>query len=1100
MSSETSPTENKNDKLAVKKRKINKACANCRRKKIKCTGSRPCANCVSYKCVCEFTPRRIRNTGNKKVTSPDTSDGVHSTSVFSSDSEVQEPLTTKPVLGKFSTTKLSFKDNLLDPKYNRNSVSSTNVGSLNTVGNKGITRRDSYDCRRSYSLIRTPTFTTTSDRSHRKRNRQTLPQTYEQSGVYGNDVEQQDEYIKLTTTLAQLKSLNDATDLIKQMIIETENQLIEFTKKWKPSIDFQKIPVDNNGKSVESMLMKNKYRDQIFLGRFASLRPSDKKYTATITTDQTFMAAIPLVDELFGLYSPFDALSFRGLGCLIQKYTTSIQNYGAAPEEKLKATVYIMLRFLDICCVHSRNSVASMANPLENYFRRTNYNKTSLGSNITTHSPLPSITSTHGINNKELVARIIKQIPESFTKELTMTSIDDLLKLLNQDFEMFKTLLKIYKLHKDIFEMKTMQLSKKNYFPDNNEIYSSFKLLIEYCKLQDILLALCYSYYNSTLYHLDECNSLDYLEALLLFLDHQEWSSQGYGYEKVLSVVTDCTFGMGLNRWEFYVGVDEFTANRRRKAWWKVYCLEKYFSFRMGRQSIIDDTKVNCLLPEPMRRLGFVDLRDFIDRVDTFKPDQSIFDSMSIEDSKIYGICASTIIISHFYSNVLYSDEYTSIKIVAMPQFIRERYLCEIFDKCESIRKKLKIVEKQMDKLFLCARTPREVETAVPGDDKYKSSDFVISYYFYSSIFLKSSFTLISRLTGFPVNPRTNKKIREYSKEIYEIFCRCSDILLTLDTSYEIWRQFRLYSLMFVMISFYMDNKNFFVKVEDIIKVFRIFKRILTFAGHLEEFRLLDPHVSQNQTLQEFERNLTLLTILIRVLVLDFMLRSDIIKVEDIITLVKSTQHGDEVAHMIVLFVDHKSYLFNFVLQPIQPSAFHLNVQQLLENIYALSFPKDVGNSSLSIANLRYKNGTKFIPGDYHQNGNRDTSYKPALPVSVSMDCSQERLEAYKTPGSKDLDSIAIPIPNSTSAPSVSGSINSQDMQINGVINGNSTPYSAMKPERSTHGNNTAEQDQPHLEEGNSFFNMGTVEDFVNNTDLNDLYKSLWNDNFHEIV
>lgn len=1094
MSSGSSPIESKVGKRTIKKRKINKACVNCRRKKIKCTGSRPCANCISYQCVCEFTPRRIRNTGIKKVTSPVTSDELHSSSVFSSDNATQESLGSKRILGKFPTASLSFKDNLLDPMCNKSNASFNNVVADN-VANK----RERYEIGRNYSLVRTPVFTTRSDRLKGIRNRQIPPQTYEQSGVYGNDIEQQDEYIKLTTTLAQLKSLNDATDLIKQMILQTENQLTEFTKNWKPSIDFQKIPIDNNGKSVESMLMKNKYRDQIFLGRFASLRPTDKNYTASITTDQTFMAAVPLVDELFGLYSPFDALSFRGLGCLLQKYTSSIQNCGADAEEKLKATVYIMLRFLDICCVHSRNSVASMANPLENYFRRTNYNKASLDSHMTTPSPLPSMTSTHGINNKELVARIIKQIPESFTKQLTMTSIDDLLRLLNQDFEMFKTLLNIYKLHKDIFEMKTMQLSKKNYFPDENEIYSSFKLLIDYCKLQDILLALCYSYYNSTLYHLDECNSLDYLESLLLFLDHQEWSSQGYGYEKVLSVVTDCAFEMGLNRWEFYVGVDESTANRRRKAWWKVYCLEKYFSFRMGRLSIIDDTKVNCLLPEPMRRLGFVDLRDFMDRVDTFKPDQSIFDNMSIEDSKIYGICALTIIISRFYNKVLYSDDYTSIRTVAMPQFIRERYLSEIFDQCESIRKKLKIVEKQMDKLFLCARTQRKVETAVPGDDKYKSTDFVVTYYFYSSLFLKSSFTLISRLTGFPGNPKTNEKIREYSKEIYEIFCECSNILLTLDTSYEIWRQFRLYSLMFVMISFYMDNKNFFVNVTDIIRVFRIFKRILTFAGHLEEFRLLDPHVSQNQTLQEFERNLTLLTILIRVLVLDFMLRTNI-NVEEIIRLVNSTPHGEEVAHMIVLFVDHKSYLFNFVLQPIQPTAFHLNVQQLLENIYAVSFHKDNGNSSLSITNLRGKNGGRFVARDYHQNGNSETSYKSSLSDSVSVNSNPGQLEASNGPVSNNLDSMAIPQANKTIAPVVSGPMHQQDMPIGNINHGNTTSIPDMKTEQPTHGNNTGEQEQVHLEEAGSFYNMGTVEDFVNNTDLNDLYKSLWNDNFLDMM
>ena len=1092
MSSESTPREY-DDKDVTKKRKINKACVNCRKRKIKCSGSAPCTNCITYKCSCEFTQRRIRNTGAKKVTTPVILDDNYPSRV--SPSDVQDsPAATRPLLGRFTNNNLSFKDNLLDPKYSRTNMSLNNVLSPNTLS-RDTTSVENNASGRGYSIVRTPMYATTSDRSWRPgSNSPSLISNYEHVGVYGGDLEEQEEYIVLSKTLKQLRTLKGTTPMIKQMILDTEAKLNDFTSKWKPSIDFRRVPVDNNNtKSLESLLMKNKYRDKIYLGRFASLKPNDKTHNASITTDQTFMAAVPLVDEMFGLYSPFDALSFRGLGCLIQKYTNAVQSCGADASEKLKATVYIMLRFFDICCVHLSNSVASMANPLENYLIRTDYNKANLDASVTP-TPLTSTTSTQGINNKQLVAKIIKQISESFTKELTTTTIDDLLKLLNQDFEMFKTLLKIYELHRDIFERKTMQLSHQNYHPDRDEIYNSFNLLIEFCKLQDILLALCYSYYNSTLYHLDEYNSLDYLELLLLFLDHQEWIDQGYGYEKVLLVATDCAFNMGLNRWEFYVGVDEAIANRRRKAWWKVYCLEKFFSLKMGRLSTIDDTKVNCLLPEPMRRAGFIDLRDFINRVGTYRPHQSVFDNMSIEDSRIYGVCAETIIVSHFYSNVLYSDDYTSIRTVAMPQFIRERYLSEIFDQCGLTKKKLKVIEGQMEKLFICARTPRESETAVPGDDKYKSSEFVITNYFYSSLFLKSSFTLISRLTGFPGNPKTNEKIREYSKEIYDLFNRCSDDLLTLETSYEIWRQFKLYSFIFVMISFNMDNKNFFVNVNDIIKVFRIFKRILNFAGQLEEFRLMDPHICQNQTLQEFERNLTMLTILIRVLVLDYMLRSDL-SAEEVKESMKSSPYGTDVSDMVVMFVDHKSYLYDFVLQPVQETGFHLSVQQLLENVYALSFPKDIGSSNDSMANMKCKNSTRFSSKDYRSNNmNDDVSSKSTMTDEASMYSNQDRATTSHSPINK------VSLPNKASTSSLSGATVINNIPVNGIINGESSNISVSKPEQTQNRDGTMGHDHMNPDDGNNLHNMGTVEDFLNNTDLNDLYKSLWNDNFLDMM
>lgn len=296
------------------------------------------------------------------------------------------------------------------------------------------------------------------------------------------------------------------------------------------------------------------------------------------------------------------------------------------------------------------------------------------------------------------------------------------------------------------------------------------------------------------------------------------------------------------------------------------------------------------------------------------------------------------------------------------------------------------------------------------------------------------------------------------------------------------------------MISFNMDNKNFFVNVNDIIKVFRIFKRILNFAGQLEEFRLMDPHICQNQTLQEFERNLTMLTILIRVLVLDYMLRSDL-SAEEVKESMKSSPYGTDVSDMVVMFVDHKSYLYDFVLQPVQETGFHLSVQQLLENVYALSFPKDIGSSNDSMANMKCKNSTRFSSKDYRSNNmNDDVSSKSTMTDEASMYSNQDRATTSHSPINK------VSLPNKASTSSLSGATVINNIPVNGIINGESSNISVSKPEQTQNRDGTMGHDHMNPDDGNNLHNMGTVEDFLNNTDLNDLYKSLWNDNFLDMM
>lgn len=1192
-------------KKVAKRRKVSRACVNCRRRKIKCTGTQPCSNCLTYKCHCEYiarpkqSPEQILN-----INTPISSANDHTNDNDSdSDRAISVPkacissLTTNNahVAMQYNTLTESVpKQQQPNPAYVvgasttpiDSTTSNTNINPDTNTDRRDSPLTNSLDSpllieesqQQGETITRetsqSPVVDDNVDTSHfmkKKRKYEKHPKPldineplFKDNGLYDDALEDQDEYKSLVHAINQLESIPKPNLVMIDIIKETRRKLNDLIRNWKPIINFKKLKNFKDGKSIETKLMKNKYRNMIYLGRFASLNtienssgksklPADasnsqsdnkrnsntSKPTSTFSPQQSFLAQLPLVDELFGLYSPVDALSLRGVGSLVQKYAT-VKNIEA--QAKMKATVYMLLRFFDMCCLHLNEGVVSIANPLENFIER----KEGL-----------SIESFANRSNKDLVIMIISKFPQPFTEEVTNVSNQDLLKLVDQNLDMFRTLLKMYDLHRIGLEQMAMRLTYKNHHTSPESMKQNLDPIIKYFHLQDLLLTLCYTYYNATLYHLDEYNSLDYLELLLSFLDHQLWIDQDFGYEKVLVVALDCANKSGLNRWEYYVNIDETLAERRRVAWWRLYEHEKMFAVKRGFLSGINDDKVNCLLPEPMRRVGFVDREDFLKRVLIHKYDPKIFQDMSINDLKFYGRCGLALILSDLYINVMFNEKYTSIKSVALPQSIREEYLDEIYEYCELTKLRMARLKEQTSRLFEYAETSKTNDTFIPGSEKFEANEYVILYTLYRAFNLKSCSTLSCRLMNQPKTEKTKIKLKQYHKEIHSIFTENTRLLLSMETSYEMWRTFQLYCFTFMTACFNTNDKYSYITDDDIIYSLKLFSHVLILSQTFDSVFNGDDSIRESQSLKEFGRSFSMTTILIRVLIINYMVKYDLnsIELKELLTKkLVSMNESLDIVQLVDIFLDHKSYAFNFVLSPVQESGFHLNVQQIMESTYGhnTSAAAAAAAGSNNMSSGCYKSQATFLKNSINntdgsmQQGNVEgkTESPGVYPAFVLHDSDGNKVSIRNSSSSlssmqhcKTRDGHSPSSLCSTSTTSSSAMTMTAPTRSGRAVGNADTNMQANNSHLASQGNNSngvmiprgqdnvytnaadnssktkiplpppllVQSPMPIIMEdtlhanvapviNNTAYNFGTLEEFVNNTDLNDLYNSLWND------
>lgn len=1075
---------------------MSKACANCRRRKIKCTGTYPCSNCAAYQCECIFddlkedssnpstvggTTQKVTKTKRKSHTKKHNEEAASQQLKFDETNSVHVGIL--PINGSSvnNNTNTNTDNTTFVPTTPWNEGAYANEERFNESGiqfdsikNGNVPLRSSENLPLLASPLESRDGITEDSEFAFSLNdqEQQNSQLSASNGLYEDDLGIREQIDKFRGAIKQLKSLPGDNPVILKAIETIKKQMVEYMDKWEPkinlnnSVNSSSFGPEYDDKSIETLLMKNKYRDRVNLTSFSVFQ--GKNNLKNSDEDSEFFSKLPLIDEVFGLYSPIQTLSLRGIGFLLHRHV--ISKASSLNIDYLKATVYMMLRFFDICCIYLNESCLSISNPLEYYLQR----KDAQFNSPVIRSPSSSTTSPKGANNKDQVLFLLSKLPSTFLEKLTTVTYPQLVATMNNDLEMFSLLINMYSAHKNNVEKSMLNITSRNMKDPsafNEDIYND-------SEVDDILLTLCYSYYNATLYHLDEYNSLEYLEILLALLEHQTWLDEHYGLEKVLTVAVGCAYKMGLHRWEYYVGYDEVVAERKRLLWWRLYRCEKFYSLRTGELSSINDEKMNCLLFKEFRDVGFVDHKDFIQRVQDVSRNE-IFDSMSITSLRDYGECALFQLTSEFFANVLYSEHFTSIRNSAKPLCLRVRLLNEVFDQIDILKANFDKVKEQTYKLFeiVTDQSNPRYSNLLKEDVLVATNHVLFQEHMFCTI-LSSANNLISRLSVWPRPQIVTNRLNDYANELYKTWVGMGKLLVTLENDYAVWRGMMPYLIVFLLTITKTFNDSNFFKEEDLLTNLRIFKRLENLFLYLESDS--NKQVLTSRTLKGFSRSFSLSIILTRILLLDFMSNHNI-SVEDLKNII--IINGADVVDLIDVILDYKSHIYKYLLEAVQKSGLHLNVKQMLENdkkfmnlkkIQSLKESSFVNSNEPQMPVPIHYNAVKLYPA---------TLLQPISPSKNMSPTDHPPLPSIKTITTPNVMNTLSPL--TTTSPQARSPQPPQellyqlpDQELQAEIQ-TQTPFLFSSID-----NNPSKS-----------YNLGTLEEFVNNTDLNDLYSVLWNDN-----
>lgn len=978
-----------------KRKKVSKACDSCRRRKIKCTGTQPCMNCQLHQCACIFSNNNVSSTSvgsiNKK--NQDKSKSVRLPRV----TIPSEPNSTVNKAEGLNIESLLQRDS---PSSKNTGISDiTPTGSI-TSNTSGTTNNSSYTFDREkphksslYKIDLNSTSPGTPNEQFKLFNEQN--KEFE-NGLYEGDIEDIPQYLECKETLEKLQTIPNRTKMIEKMIDDTIAKMVDLTHNWQPKVNLAKLPkllkildpIDAS-KSLETQLMINKYRSRVHLSRYShwsfnsrnekvglggktsaeedEFEKCNKGSMSVTGKEGGYLNSVPLIDEIFGLYHPCEALSLRGIAYLTQKYSVLRPKCSRTKDQQImRANVYLLLRFFDLCWLHMNEDRVSIANPLESYLQK-NKGQSSLefGSVVSPQNSIPSTTPTgnnggahvlntptpssynvSNSNNKEMVTSILKTLPAGFLEYITPEVSQKLLDNIDDDLKMFKLLLELCSNHKNKMESFLRWISPPNKdHVDEHDLERCDKLI----GVHELLLALCYSYYNTTMYYLQHMNSLDYLELLLDMLDYEYWAKEIYGFDRILNVAINYALKAGYSRWEYYVGADEKTAERRRRVWWRLYIYDKSIMTTDSYLSGIDDSKMNCLLPKEFRDLGFLDHNDFIKRLH-LTPRNAQLDAMTVDQLVFYGKCATYQVISHFYSEVLYNEKYTSIRNTAKPNEIRTKLIGELFARMGLFVMRLDKIKEQVGRLFEIAENVNGSQfDNVSETDKHNAVSFTFEYTTLYCLVTRVSINIGIRVAVHPKPTYIKDRILSLSKNVYDKWTSMNQTLLQLDTSYDLWHVLEHYTFTFLLMITWMYDECAYIQHSDIIGVINVFEKL----SQLKDV-FITPVGTSRQTLRFFSSLFSLFCVLTRILLTEYV-GLDRMNSEAISKIF--AKEGKRTIELVKIIFDGNSYCYQLLLTPLEESVFHTSIKKMLKSDYDIKVEENPSANGTNTQGSRVNNG-----------------------------------------------------------------------------------------------------------------------------------------------
>lgn len=437
--------------------------------------------------------------------------------------------------------------------------------------------------------------------------------------LYKNEDDIRKDLRTLTTCVNALSKLKSIDPAkLDPLVNDLQAKLNGFRNDMRLTVETSKVAEYDADPSIETELLDS---DPIRFSRFID---------AVIDENELK----PVVDGYFGLYSPLSLLTNQGFGWLFKKLFNSNLDHS-----KVKMTFYLYMRFFDLSNYCSNQTTKNIKEPLKTY--KEEY-----------------VLSSVECTEQDIVDRMLNRyfllldMPQDKTIEC-----DDpkaILGFLNEQID-------------NVRKFSTLAGTNPQMLGSYYEVDHILGLLSKKCE------------------HILRITTHSDLQISKLLLGQIGYSNDrdenGHGRE-VISIVVQNLITIGLNRWEYYVGLDETTANDYRLLWWRSVWWDRWASVSTGKPFMIDEKISLCLLPREWVRLGLneqMSCEMLLNTVDF--TGESVTDEIFVDVSQ--HILSKLITIE--FQSILYNSEFTDYKIFSTKYPFFEKALHDLLSQIEQL-------------------------------------------------------------------------------------------------------------------------------------------------------------------------------------------------------------------------------------------------------------------------------------------------------------------------------------------------------------------------------------------------------------------------------
>lgn len=459
------------------------------------------------------------------------------------------------------------------------------------------------------------------------------------------------------------------------------------------------------------------------------------------------------VSSRFGLYSPILSLSVRGVSWMIN----TLLSY--ADDSSTRESMNLLSRFFDSSTVDFQSSFKMWLSPLDFYLQ--------------IYHPGQSF------DRNQLIQEIFCSIPVELRLQCgDLPKLDDL-----HPYRAFRYSVQLLAKHH-------MMLLER--VQDVRNLSHTFEYFTKY---EELISILCIEFFQRALF--TELHNIDYIESLLSMVKNRYWIEETFTMGKVISTITRLSQDSGLSRWEYYLGCDEETADRRRQLWWDCCRWDSWYSTTTGKQPLIDLDNTACLFPRGVMQLGVDDSMDYDALVFHAK-----LESSNVKSVVCFGYILLSKIVGKFFSTLLYHRRFTNYRLYSGHQSLD---LEGIMAELESRILHFKVVFEKIAEKFAPF-----FETHLHEDSVFEL--FIQMAYTRSSCFIAAEGLLFRIETALGNDHK--QQLKDCLKQCKEIaFCSSKDALaktLQMVNVYTLWKSIIPVLAMFVNVSYNLieDPKN----------------------------------------------------------------------------------------------------------------------------------------------------------------------------------------------------------------------------------------------------------------------------------------------------